>query len=618
MTTLIADFATPIVTGDAAASIVYRLTDADGAVWRSSPYVLANALVWAESSPNASGQWLVIPTLRHLMAGTTAQIELYLGTVDRQLFRVIENNPYQDFITLSPNVLYLGADLLMPTIQEAVAEAGIGEVEYTTGGALANMPPPIAKALYLWRNRAFAAAGNTIYASQEFATGLGIQWNETLRSDWTDGTGNITAICHVDWNYLAAFKRNAVAIMSGPGPDGLGHGNYIVQTLSTKAGCSNPKSIVNGADGCYFQDAQTGRLMLLSPDLQVRECAPGAFDYSGRTITATLHVEALRQVWFCYENAIIVLDYKHRAEASPMGSVYRWVLPVSLGNIAGATIRAVAPELVMSTGNIVAFDIGRAYDEEADGTTYPVLQYWVTGDLQPAGLQRQVNVSRVQVLGEYVGDHAIRLTTYPNYSATGTATTINVTAAPEQFTTRPPGLMRAQSVRMKLEELAYSPGDILTSITTTGGYITALLAGSLTLTLTMSDGTAQTATKAASVWVAAAPSGGAGTYTMEIVHIHAVPPDLTIVSATLTVGTAFSGTGITNAVASVRRDGGTAGEIFSGKSLLAPATFASGTLSLTSSLGLTPSLTAGPKFVGFALEIQDCGKLSNPGVGRTF
>lgn len=618
MTTLNADFTNPILTGDAAVSVVYRLTDADGAVWRSSPYVLADALVWSESSTLVAGQWLVIPTLRHLMAGTTAQIELYIGTVDRQLFRVLENNPFVDFITLSPNGLYITADGTMPTVAVAAAQAGIGEVEYTTGGALPNMPPPLARALYLWRNRAFAATGNTIYASQEFATGLGIQWNETLKSDWTDGTGNITALCHVDWNYLAAFKRDAIAIMSGPGPDGLGHGNYIVQTLSTKAGCSNPRSIVNGADGCYFQDSQTGRLMLLSPDLQVRECAPGAFDYSGYAITAALHVEALRQVWFCYGNAIIVLDYKHRAEASPAGSVYRWTLPVSLGNIAGASIRAGAPELVMSTGNVVSLDVGRVYDEAANGTTYPVLQYWVTGDLQPAGLQRQVNVSRIQVLGEYLGDHVVKLTTYPNYSASGTTTAQNVTSAPEQFVTRPPGLMRAQSVRMKLEEAAYKPGDVLTSITTTGGYITALLAGSLTLTLTLSDGTTQTATKASTAWVSAAPGGGAGTYTVEIVHIHAVPPDLTIVAATLTVGTGFSGTAISNVVASVRRDGGTAGEVFSGKSLLSPVTFASGALSLASSLGLTPSLTAGPKFVGFALEIQDTGKIANPGVGRTF
>lgn len=605
------DYDSPVSDGDAGVAVAYRLTDADGSVWRSSPYVMANALRWEETVLNASGQWLLIPTLRHLMEGTTALIEIYIGQVDLNLFHVMPNDPSVDFIEFSPNALYL-QNGLMPNIKTAVERAGIGEVLYTTGGALPNMPPPSARALWAWRNRAFCADKDTVYYSQEFATGLGIQWNETLRSDWTDGTGGITALCHIDWNYLAIFKEDAIGILSGPGPDGLGHGAYIVQTLSTKAGCKNVKSLVNGADGCYFQDAQTGRLMLLSPDLQVRECAPGAFDYSSHEITGALHVEHLRQIWFLVTdtNKIIVLDYKHRTESSPMGSVYVWTF--RLGAMAGSTIRAGSAELALESGDIAVLMAGQSWDEASNGSEIPILQSLTTGEMQPVGLLRQFNVCRVQALGEYVSEHVFKLTTYPNFSASGSTVQANVTAGPSQFVTRPPNLMRTQSVRVKIDEAAYAPGNIKTTLVTTGGYVSALASGSLTLSVTLSDGTTQTATKAASAWAVA----GAGLNSAEIDHVLQVPPDLTITAATLTVVTGFSGTGITNVTASVRRDGGTAGEIFSGKSALTPTTFTSGTLALASSLGLTPVLGAGFKFVGLALELQDAGKISNPGVGR--
>ena len=608
------DYALPVTDGDTAVAIVYRLTDADGAVWRSSPMLKADALKFAETPVNAAGQWLVVPTLRHLMEGTTAQIEVYLGQVDLQLFYVLENDTSVDFVAWSPNATFYDANGgTMPTIEEAIALAGTGEVLYTTGGALSNMPPPPARALYVWRNRAFCANGNAIYPSQEFATGLGVQWNETLRSEWADGTGGITAICHLDWNYLAIFKRDAIAILSGPGPDGLGHGNYIVQTLSTKAGCVNVKSLVNGADGCYFQDAQTGRLMLLSPDLQIRECAAGAFDLSAYDVSGALHVEASRQVWFMVadQDSIIVLDYKHRTESAPMGSVYQWTLPD--WEPVGATIRAGAPELLLETGNIAAQVAGSVCDTEADATTNPIKMDFITGDISPIGLQRQFNCSRLQFLGEYLGTHVLKLTTYPNFSTSGTTATTTVIAGPEQFVTRPPGMMRAQAVRVKVAEDTYNSANVLVSITTTGGYVVELGGGtgSFTLTLTMSDGTTQTAPVAATSWL-----GTGDGYTVEKIAIAGIPPDLTITGATLTVSAPYTRVGISSAVVSVRRDGGTAGEIFSGKSVTTATTYTSGVLALASSLGLTPELNAGFKFVGLALEVQDCGKIANLDVGR--
>ena len=458
-TGIFAYYPSPVTTGDTSAAIVYRLTDSSGCIWRSAPQIVLNGLR-ADNvegvSENASGQWLVIPTLRHLMSGTSAQIEIYLGTVDLQLFYVVENDPTIDYIEFSPNgVMVTGG--VMPTITAAIAAAPVGETLYTTGGGIPADPPPQMECAVAWRNRVFGCFQNTIYPSQEFAVGLGLQWSTLTRVEWHEGTGDILGVCPVDWNYLAVFKKDAIGILSGAGPDGLGHGNYIVQTLSTKAGCTNVRSLVNGPDGCYYQDAATGRMMLLSPDMQVREAMPGAFDTftTSTTVTSALHVEARRELWFTVENTILVLDYKHKPASAPLGQVYTWPLNLSASPV-GMAIVSGAPVLMLATNDTGAQVASQYYDQNVATTKTAVNRIIETGDIAPIGLQRQCNIDRVQVLGEYQSAHTCKITTYPDFATSGTATQVDVTAAPLQVSTRPPSCMRVQAIRIRVEDVLYS------------------------------------------------------------------------------------------------------------------------------------------------------------------
>lgn len=465
----------PIVAGDATLAVVYRLTDQDGRIWRSSPYLLPNSQWWDSDDPAGSAHhsdsWVRIPTLRHLMAGTVAEIELYFGQVDLQLFIVLPNDPTVNYIDYYPKHVNGGTwgasppDVLaFASLAEAVAYQGAGETLYTTGGALENAPPPIARCAYLWRNRVFVAHENTIWPSQEIEEGLGVRWNEVTRIRWEDGTGDILAICHIDWNYLALFKRDAIGIVSGPGPDGLGSGNYLVQTLATKAGCSNPKSIVNGADGVYYQDSATGRIMLLGPSLQPVEAAPGAFDASTHTITCAFHVEQARQVWFfarhptsLVESRIVVLDYKHRTETSPAGAVYQWTTLNGM-TVVGMAMLAGVPTLLMSDGSTCRQVVGQWSDDEAGGVHRSYYQQLVTGNISPFGPQRQFNVSRVMFLGEYASEHTVRLDVTPGYGTANPMRTKRVTAGPEQAMIRPENCMRVQAIQVGISEVIVTGG----------------------------------------------------------------------------------------------------------------------------------------------------------------
>ena len=448
----------PAPTGDTSVAVVYRLTSSDGTIWRSSPYILPNSLVWESMAISR----LRVPTLRHLMEGTAAEIEIYIGQVDLQLVTVILNDSTVDWI----DQILAGPTASYPTISAAVTAAGPGELLYTTGGALENAPPPNARAVYIWKDRAFCADGNRIWVSQEFADGIGIQWNDITSIEWGDGTGDILGICHTDWNYLAFFKRDAIAVISGSGPDGMGSGNYIVQTLSTKAGCSNPKSLINGADGCYFQDSQTGRLMLLNASLQVAEAAPGAFDITAGTdpltvnpITCALQVEQKRQMWFYVggdASTIIVLDYKHRGESCPAGSVYTWDVS-ALGAPCGMAIVHNIPTLIFTDGSVAEQTAAQCYDQTVSSVKHAILQSLQTSDINPLGLQRQFNLSRIQFLGEFQDQSTITLTTYPDFSDSGsTSGPVNLITGPAQFVTRPPNAMRIQSIRFQVDEGVYA------------------------------------------------------------------------------------------------------------------------------------------------------------------
>ncbi len=468
------DYTDAVDDGDLTAAVVYRLTDASGAVWRSAPQILVNAANATEAnrpSLDPDGQWLIIPTLRHLMAGTTAQIEIYLGSVDLQMYRVIDNDPTVDYVEFCIQAP-VGVDLktesmpggTMITVAAAIAAAPVGEDIYTSGNALPNDPPPQLQAAAMWRNRVIGGQGNWIWVSQEFATGIGVQFSTKLRSEWLDGTGDITGICPIDWNYCAIFKSDAIGIISGAGPDGMGHGNFIVQTLATKEGTANPNSLANGADGCYYQGAQTYRQMLLGSDLQVKEACPGAFDIFANggptSITAAIHVEAKRQIWFCTATTIVVLDYKHRTERSPLGSVYTWPRAVG-GGAVGAAIVGGIPVLMCASGITEAQVAGQGYDLATNGTTKTaVLRTIETGEISPFGLQRMFNVSRAAVLAEWITAHTMTMSIYPNYSATATTQSLDLTAAPAQFATRPEGCMRIQALRIKLVESTYAPGGV--------------------------------------------------------------------------------------------------------------------------------------------------------------
>jgi hypothetical protein len=411
----------------------YVIRDPDGTLWRSAPYVLTQSI-------NA-GATITVPTLRHLLPGTVAHIELYLSTGSAPLLQAtIANDPTVDTAT---------------AVTGAAAAFLPGEALDTYGGALSQTWPIQCHTVGQWRNRVFLAAENRLYYSQELTAQFGPLWNGVLSSEWSDyQIGDILALCPVDWNYLAIIGAQGIGVIGGPGPDGLGRGAYTIQTLPTRAGITNRAAIVSGPAGCYFQDSQTGRLMVITPGLTVQECAGGAWDYSSSAMATAFHWEAERLIVFAGLTATIVIDYQHPTDVAPLGQVYRWT---GTGvQFYAACIDSQGP-LAIGAGGVIA-RAGATYQDTVGGA--PVLYNMIleTGELQPSDLQGEFSVSRLWLLLKHNANCGVSLTTYPDYATAGTGRSGTVTATTAQFMTRPPNCMRIQALRVKVEESAGAGG----------------------------------------------------------------------------------------------------------------------------------------------------------------
>jgi hypothetical protein len=129
----------------------------------------------------------------------------------------------------------------------------------------------------------------------------------------------------------------------------------------------------------------------------------------------------------------------------------------ALGAPCGAAIVHNIPTLIFTDGSVAEQTAAQCYDQTVSSVEHAILQSMQTSDINPLGLQRQFNLSRIQFLGEFQDQSTITLTTYPDFSGFGsTSGPVNLTTGPAQFVTRPPNAMRIQSIRFQVDEGVYA------------------------------------------------------------------------------------------------------------------------------------------------------------------
>lgn len=417
-------------------AVVYAFYDADGTVWRSSPFIVSATI--------GHGASYIIPSPRIYLANAKkAAIEIYLGTTATAKLQIS--------VDVAASSLYY--TFTTPTAATIVN----GEILYTTGGGLSQTWPVACQAIGYARNRVFLAQKNRLWASKELEQGFGPLWNEVQTSLWSDVDTDITAIAQVDANYVALLANSGAAVVSGPGPDGIGNGNYTVQSVQTRKGLAIGGVAAQGPMGCYFRDSQTSRICAITPGLVVAEAAGGAYDYSAYSITSIAWCEEENLLIFiaAASNAAIVIDYNHTDEAAPGGQVYLWTFAALFAPTVAC--RDSSGLLVINASGDVFRQAAQWVDDRAGGQDSYRMKL-TTGELQLANLQGAINVDKLQVLMTMRGASGVTIDVFPGYSSTSAHTknlvlpAPSVSGDPEAFLTRPSGCARVQSIRTSLTE----------------------------------------------------------------------------------------------------------------------------------------------------------------------
>lgn len=425
--------------GTAQVCATYRFRDSAGRPYESSPSPSVTQTTWSGTST------VSVATLKHSL-GVGAEICLYAtpnGSSILVLQAVVPNSTAVNSVTIPIWTIVDNFPQTTPL--------------YTNGGGLSNAIPPPCRSVALWRDRLHLSGtpeDGEVWHSQEIVEGLAPTFSEILRSFWQDGQGPILGLKAVDWNYLAGFKRNAIGVISGPGPDGRGNqGAYTWQTLTTEKGLSDTalNSLLSTPYGAAFQNEADGRICLVSTGLQVQDIMQGADASRSLTVGATLLHEAERQAWFyCTDGTLLVLEYAWAGETKNLVNCWRKWSSSGLVRAYGAVMTPSGPMHIESDGKLRT-QAADFYDS-LGGSTFPVLMALETGRMAPFGLMQEGGVVGAHVLGQHIDQSDLRITVTCD---DGTPSVHNkTTSSPVDYSCKPAGGFRCKEVRVRVEETA--------------------------------------------------------------------------------------------------------------------------------------------------------------------
>lgn len=248
--------------------IVFRGIDAAGRAYRSAASVAASITLGAgDGTVNLDLFNLKMPPGDYQYTQTPG-----FGAIYSEIYR---QGPAASGATLYNKVGEVrmdiaGADTIAFADTMSDVNAASGEAAYFNGNVLENFHPPATSLLEVNGNRVGivnAEDPTEFWFSKEYKAGAGIGFHPLNKLAISgDGAGGMTALAAMDGRWIL-FKRSAIYVLSGDGPNDLGQGSFNQpQAVSRTIGTINPSSVVETPDGIMFQ-AQSGGFWLLDRGL---------------------------------------------------------------------------------------------------------------------------------------------------------------------------------------------------------------------------------------------------------------------------------------------------------------------------------------------------------------
>jgi type II secretory pathway pseudopilin PulG len=301
---------------------------------------------------------------------------------------------------------------------------------YTTGNALESDAPPSIRNLCVHNQRLFGLGdeANVIWYTTTFVVGEKPRWNDALKLNVPAGDGDLVALASLDGR-LYAFTSTATYVFTGDGPNDTGAGESwsVATKLPFGLGCTDPRAICVTPMGVVFMSKKglylydrSGQAQWIGERIQ-RTLALYSF------ITSIVHYEADGYVLVTLSptsspitaaGTTLCWDYRHDAWTT-------W----AIGSDAGASLATVSAESVGGTyyalfnGTVMGVN-GVAITKYTPGTYFDgSTSIWITlavdtGWISQQDLQSYGRIARIQLVGQFKGQHGLELVKWVDYSLT--------------------------------------------------------------------------------------------------------------------------------------------------------------------------------------------------------
>lgn len=293
------------------------------------------------------------------------------------------------------------------TLTDTTADSALtsNQILYTMGGELENVSTPAPSLVLTFKDRIFTVTGedpSALYYSKQIVPGAIPGFNDLLRLPVNPQFGDITALGALD-DKLVIFKKAAIYVVAGDGPLPTGQQDTFsaAAKLASDVGCSNQSSVVETPLGMMFQSEKG--IYLLDRSLGVKYIGAGVEGFNSLTVTGAFVLAYANQIRF-YTSAGTTLVYDYIQDA--------WTVRTREGAVAAVSWKGKAVYL-RSNGQVAAETQGQAASDSS-----PVLTKVKTAFHSFAGLQGFQRVWRILVLGEFAGNHVLKVSVYTDFKST--------------------------------------------------------------------------------------------------------------------------------------------------------------------------------------------------------
>lgn len=388
-------------------TVVWQWIDQSGQLHQSAPSPIVTSIaVNAEIT-------LTIPTLRL----TFKQARYNRTNVMAVIYRTLANSTIFYRLTNLSSPLYNDPTVNTITYTDNAADNTINsnELLYTIGGALPYFPPPASTLSHAFQNRLWLAGAedaNTLYYSNEFITGDGVSFTPTGNILVNEVGGPISALSDID-DKLIIFKNKAVYAIAGIGPDNTGgNGSFsLPQIISGEIGCTEPRAIAKIPDGLMFLSNKG--IYLLNRAL--------TFEYIGAP------VEAFNN--YTFTGAVVVGDENQARFTTLQGTtlVYDWFFQkwYTFTNQQADSCKIWDGNFtILGTNGVTRVEDQTLFSDNS----YPINTSVQTGWFSFAGVQGFQRVYSVLLLGKFIGNHVLQVSSFFDFKTTARET---VTITPQ-------------------------------------------------------------------------------------------------------------------------------------------------------------------------------------------